>query len=254
MVSFASFARDAFAFEVCHIRIRTAMTTETCIILFIKYPEKGKVKTRLSKDLGDDVTLDLYRAFAADILATVRKTGLPLRICYAPADAGDKVKAWLGDGWEYAPQPEGDLGARMEGAFRQAFDDGFERAVIIGSDIPDLPLRIINQAVKSLAFSDAVIGPSVDGGYYLIGFHQDTFLPVAFYGIPWSSPRVYPETMALLENAELRVHGLPKWPDVDTFEDVREFMKRNASGELSGSRTMQCLEAARASLPRRFAS
>ncbi|MGZ3614475.1 MAG: DUF2064 domain-containing protein, partial [Thermodesulfobacteriota bacterium] len=97
----------------------------------------------------------------------------------------------------------------------------FKRVLLIGSDIPDLPLEFVDEAFKSLDEKDAVIGPSVDGGYYLIGFRDKTFLPRAFEKIPWSTEKIFDETMKVLENQKLTVHLLQPLRDIDTVKDLK---------------------------------
>ena len=181
-----------------------------CILFFVKYPEKGTVKTRLSRELGDDHTIELYRCFVQDMLGMLKKTDYSCRLYITPPDTEQKFRQWLGDEHLYAPQAEGDLGERMERAFQQAFDEGYERVVLIGSDIPDLPPPVIKEALRSLKSNDAVIGPSRDGGYYLIGFNDNSFLPAVFAGIAWSTRTVFEQTMDVLSEAEYNVHRLPK--------------------------------------------
>jgi rSAM/selenodomain-associated transferase 1 len=113
------------------------------------------------------------------------------------------------------------LGERMKNGFLEAFSMNFKRVVLIGSDIPDLPLEFIEEAFTSLLEKDAVIGPSTDGGYYLIGFKDKSFSPRVFEGIPWSTKRVFEETMNVSKQEELLVHTLQPLTEIDTIEDLR---------------------------------
>ena len=118
-----------------------------------------------------------------------------------------------------------DLGERMKNAFMEAFDSGFKRVVLIGSDIPGLTLEFIEEAFTSLKEKDVVIGPSFDGGYYLVGFRDKKFSPQVFKGIPWSTERVFEETMKILEREGLTVHALKPLRDIDKIDDLREFQR-----------------------------
>jgi glycosyltransferase A (GT-A) superfamily protein (DUF2064 family) len=118
---------------------------------------------------------------------------------------------------------------------------GSSRAVLIGSDIPDLPESILSEAFRSLDDHDAVLGPARDGGYYLIGFRRDTFVPDVFRGIEWSTDRVFAETRRKLEQATRSVYLLPEWSDVDTPEDLRDLKERNEGTAFAKSRTMKYL-------------
>ncbi len=218
------------------------MADQPLIILFVKAPVRGQVKSRLAASaLGDDATLELYRNFCLDILDTLKQTGIPVRICYYPPDSGNAVAGWLGPGQQYLPQEGRDVGERMDNAFRQAFSRGFSRVLLIGSDIPDLPAPLFSDAMAALLTHDAVIGPARDGGYYLIGFRNDTFAPGVFSGIAWSTGAVFEQTMAAFAHAGRRVHELPLWQDVDTIEDLKDLAARNRRSAFRASRTMSFL-------------
>ena len=214
---------------------------EECVIFFVKHPVMEKVKSRLAAVIGEDPAVEAYIRFVLDILGTLGNCGVAVRIYYSPHNAGDPVKAWLGQGYGYFRQNGRDLGERMSNAFIETFKDGFKKAVLLGSDAPDLPSSNIGRAFRSLEKSGAVLGPAADGGYYLIGFRRDRFLPSVFSGINWSTRSVFDETKKKLawHNAEAKV--LPEWTDVDTIEDLSALMKRNRTGWFSGSRTMKYL-------------
>jgi rSAM/selenodomain-associated transferase 1 len=217
------------------------MSDKFAILLFIKAPVRGQVKSRLAADIGDEAALELYKNFILDIIDTVKKTGYPFRICYYPPHAGAEVSSWLAGHYRIVPQQGSDLGERMENAFLRCFSEGFERALLIGSDLPDLAPAVLQNAMASLAEHDAVIGPASDGGYYLIGFHSRTLLPRVFQGIPWSTETVFQETMAILKKSALSVDQAPTWNDVDTVEDLRALFRRSKSSAFDTSRTMTYL-------------
>ena len=217
------------------------MPDKSITLLFIKAPVRGQVKSRLAAVIGDETALELYKNFILDIIDTVKKTGYPFSICYYPPDAGAEVSSWLAGQYRTMPQQGGDLGERMENAFIRCFSEGFERAVLIGSDLPDLTPAVLLEAMASLAENDVVIGPASDGGYYLIGFRKHTLMPRVFRGISWSTKTVFQETMAILQNSALSIHQSPKWNDVDTIEDLRALCKRNKGAEFDKSRTMTYL-------------
>lgn len=219
----------------------TDMKNTPLILLFIKEPAVGMVKSRLSASLGADAARELYRNFVLDSLASIEASGIPFRVSYHPPGAGDAVRQWLGNRREYQPQEGADIGERMERAFTQAFAGGCSRALLVGSDIPDLPPAIFTGALRGLDDHDAVIGPARDGGYYLIGFRNDTFLPEVFRGIEWSTDSVFPRTLQVLEGADRRVLRLPPWRDVDTLDDLRDLAARSHGTAFGKSRTMTFL-------------
>ncbi len=221
------------------------MDNNALILFFVKAPGRGKSKSRLAAKLGDDIAAELYRSFVLDMLQTIDRTGISSMVCYHPAEAGDEVKGWLGMERSYLAQRGGDVGERMEHAFREAFSRGWTRTVLIGSDIPDLPESLLGEALARLDGHDAVIGPAEDGGYYLIGFRNDTFLPEVFRGILWSTDAVFSMTSAVLAGAGRTLHQLPRWRDVDTVHDLEDLLARNVRTGFRSSRTMSCLAAIR---------
>jgi hypothetical protein len=213
------------------------------LILFIRFPERGKVKSRLAAALGEAQTLDIYRAFVHDTITTLKQGTHSLTIAFYPGDSGEAMIDWLGKGFEYIPQRGADLGERMESAFLNAFSGGFGRVLLVGGDIPDLSAAVIEEAWAALAKNDAVIGPASDGGYYLIGFRKETFTRDIFHDIRWSTDSVFTETMTMLAKSGRRVHILPGWMDVDTVEDLRSLFLRNRHSPFRDSHTMSCCKA-----------
>jgi len=199
---------------------------DRCLLFFIKNPQKGQVKTRLAAVLGDEMAVGVYKRFLLEMLSMLNKGTFIFYLCVYPVDALEDIKTWLGGEYLYMPQQGGHLGERMKNAFIEALAMNFKRVVLIGSDIPSLPLEFIEEAFISLEKRDVVIGPSVDGGYYLIGFRDKKFSPRAFKGIPWSTERVFGETMKVLEHEGLTVHTLKTLRDIDTVQDLRNYRSR----------------------------
>ena len=133
----------------------------------------------------------------------------------------------------------------MKNCFQRCFADGFSSVAIIGSDIPDLPPEVFGESFAALESRGAVIGPAADGGYYLIGFREETFVPEVFEGIAWSTEGVFAETLERLIRAGVGVHLLPSRRDVDTPEDLRDLVRRNRNTPFARSRTMAWLAAVR---------
>jgi len=199
---------------------------DRCLLFFIKNPEKGRVKTRLASAIGDEMAVRLYKRFLLEMLSTLNKGTFLFYLCVYPVDALEGLKTWLGQEYLYMPQQGEDLGERMKNAFMEALAMNFKRVVLIGSDVPSLPLKFVEEAFISLEKKDVVIGPSVDGGYYLIGFRDKKFSPRVFKGIPWSTERVFGETMKVLEHEGLTVHTLKTLRDIDTIQDLKNYHKR----------------------------
>ncbi len=198
-----------------------------CLILFVKYPFHGQVKTRLANSLGQITAARIYKHLVTGLLAGLETAPVNLKIFFTPADTEHKFRKWLGNNYSYAEQAGEHLGERMKNAFARVFKESFKNAVLIGSDVPDLRADLINRAFTALNKHDVVIGPSVDGGYYLIGFGADTFVPQAFEGITWGSNKVLEQTFAVLNQHKVNTALLPHLRDVDTLEDLQTFLLRN---------------------------
>ena len=204
------------------------MTSENAntVLVFVKYPTPGMVKTRLAAELGPDRAAEIYKRFVIDILETLQTLDVRFKILFSPSDAEQEFRRWLGDGYSYAAQNGDHLGQRMRNALTEAFADGLGKVVIMGSDAPDLPGDFIRQAFSSLDNCDVTIGPSSDGGYYLIGFSKDSFLPEVFDNIDWGSSEVLEQTTGTLKRHGRKVHLLDQWYDVDTLSDLEELTAR----------------------------
>ncbi len=220
----------------------------SAILIFVKAPEKGVVKTRLAATLGDEATLALYKSFVADMLAMLSGLERPLRIYFSPAGREKSVCSWLGNRYTLFPQQGRDLGEKMHNALAETFVSGVSRAILIGSDLPDLPPDIVTEAFTGLKHSPAVLGPGLDGGYYLIGFSADGFLPAVFADIPWSTAKVFARTGERFAAAGVRPQVLPPWNDIDTVADLRRLIVHARQNPSIAPHTRACLS--RLDLPR----
>ncbi|HVG45629.1 MAG TPA: TIGR04282 family arsenosugar biosynthesis glycosyltransferase [Longimicrobium sp.] len=190
------------------------------ILVFVRAPEAGRVKTRLAAEIGEEAALRIYRRLAEHAVAEARALGTEaaLRIHFTPAEGGDRVREWLGADAAYLPQEDGDLGARMRAAFEAAFAAGHPRTVIIGSDLPDLSAGVLRRALRLLDSHPAVVGPAADGGYYLLGLRG--MVPGVFDGIAWSTDGVLAATLARLAAAGCAPALLEPLRDVDVAADL----------------------------------
>ncbi|MDI6795554.1 MAG: TIGR04282 family arsenosugar biosynthesis glycosyltransferase [Desulfatibacillaceae bacterium] len=206
------------------------------ILYFAKYPEPGRVKTRLADAIGNAAAANLYRAFVEEIYLRLEKAGFEVVVFFDPPEKREAFAAWLGSPHLVAQKQTADLGQRMCAAFEHAFDLGFDKAICLGSDAPDLPLVFVRQAFEALDKVDAVIGPCFDGGYYGIGFSKNSFLPAAFCGPQWGGTKVTRKSIEILSENSRSVYLAEFWSDVDRVEDLRELNSRNlAQKSLSDS-------------------
>jgi rSAM/selenodomain-associated transferase 1 len=197
------------------------------LIIFVRKPQLGKVKTRLAAVIGNEAALCIYKMLLQHTCAVAQQTDAWKAVFYA----GEKVKndLWSGPDVSKYLQPETDLGSRMKTAFETVFADGACRVVIIGSDCPSLTADHLAQAFVALENNDVVIGPAADGGYYLLGMKK--LQADLFQNIPWSTDRVYAETIAVLQQHNLRYHTLETLTDVDEEKDLPEEWRRALNGQ-----------------------
>ncbi|MCL1463986.1 TIGR04282 family arsenosugar biosynthesis glycosyltransferase [Argonema galeatum] len=192
-----------------------------CLVIFTRYPEAGKVKTRLIPVLGAEGAAVLHRQMTESAIAQVKKLqfSLPLSL-EVHFTGGDRqlMQQWLGDDIFYRQQSEGDIGMRMASAFQIAFTNNTDNVIIVGSDCPTLKSQIIAEAFQALSQHDLVLGPATDGGYYLIGLCR--FIPDLFTGISWSTSEVFQQTLEIAEKLNLKVAYLTELSDVDRPEDL----------------------------------
>ncbi|NTW76422.1 MAG: glycosyltransferase [Syntrophaceae bacterium] len=218
------------------------MNQERCLIMFAKYPERGKVKSRLILEGYDGLAADLYRCFIEDLIDRVSKGNYSFQLAYDPPEKKKDFIELFGKDISYAPQEGKDLGMRMFKAFTDSFSNGFRSAVIIGSDSPDIPQGIIEEAFRSLNKHGAVLGPTWDGGYYLIGFSRDFVSRRFFENMLWSTSNVFEETMRRFQEDGIPVHVLPGWRDIDRADDIYCLLKESECSDFGNSRTIKFLK------------
>lgn len=194
------------------------------LIVFLKPPRQGGVKTRLAASFGPEAALGVYKALAAGVMRQTRPSrpdSYRRTVCFSNDDerARDEVAAWFGKEALEA-QVKGDLGARMSTAFANAFARGAKRAVIVGSDCPAIDEGKIEDAFSELDRRDVVLRAAADGGYTLIGLKEPH--PELFEEIPWSTPLVLRLTLSRAESRGLRTRVLGTDVDVDTADDLRD--------------------------------
>lgn len=208
--------------------------TPQALLLFAKAPIPGQVKTRLCPPLTDDEASSLHGSFVLDSLerskAAIQQGKLALDRFIACAPSAEHVFfKILGErhGVGLLDQIGDDLGARMHQASAELFARGYRRVLILGTDLPSLPLTIYAEALSLLDRHDMVLGPAEDGGYYALGLTRPA--PKLFEGIAWSTPTVATDTLARAESLGLTVGHLPRWRDVDTFDDLQALIAEAAA-------------------------
>lgn len=189
---------------------------KAAIIIFVRHPELGKVKTRLAAEIGDDKALEVYKLLLAHTFQLIKSISYPVFIFYT--DSIREQDLWNGVFIHKRLQVGDNLGDRMSNAFKYVFGEGFTKAIIIGSDCYDLTREVIEQAFLNLNKNDAVIGPAKDGGYYLIGMNAP--FKDLFQDIEWSTSSVYQRTIEKSKQQNLLISILIELSDVDTVDDI----------------------------------
>jgi rSAM/selenodomain-associated transferase 1 len=190
------------------------MTTELLIIM-AKYPTRGRVKTRLARDIGAKAATELYRSFLAHFAREFVDAPFAVEWRYTPARA--PFRRIVGKQFTIRPQPEGNLGERMEAIFDESFTQGFRRVVMIGTDAPEVGVKIVLRAFRLLKVHRAVFQPTLDGGYALVGLSAMTDI---FSRVNWSTPRVMAQTRQRMRRAGADFAELSPTYDVDISDDL----------------------------------
>jgi hypothetical protein len=214
------------------------MLKPNTLLVVAKHPVPGQTKTRLCPPLSHAQAADLYECFLRDTLDLMRQVANVQRmIGFLPEDAGDYFHLLAPD-MELTRQVGASLGERLDHLLTEALASGSGRVVVMDSDSPTLPAEYLSQAFDLLEEADVVIGPTRDGGYYLIGMKQPQ--PRLLRQVQMSTPRVLADTLALAEAAGLAVSLLPAWYDVDTIADLhyldREIAGMNVNGNAPATR------------------
>ena len=186
------------------------------VAVFLDAPRLG-VKPRLAAEVGERHALRLYRILAARTLEAIERAGLDATVWFAPPDAAATMRFWLGQGRRLVPQASGDMGARLATSLR-AVSPG-RGWLLVSADCPGLDAALLEGAATHVARGDPVLGPTLDGGYYLLGGVAP--LPDLFSAMPWGSGRVLGETRARLARAACVWHELATLRGVETAADAR---------------------------------
>jgi len=194
------------------------MLSSTALVIFVRNPIYGQVKTRLAKDIGDERALAIYLQLLEHTLQITRVLSFRKFIYYA--DEVSDYDLWSVPGYTKRKQHGNDLGERMLNSFKELFDQGFNRIIIIGSDCLQLQTENLQEAVTLLESNTAVIGPASDGGYYLLGLTK--LYPDLFVNKPWSTDQVFAKTIDDFNNQGISYALLEELSDIDDITDLEE--------------------------------
>lgn len=214
----------------------TLIKMKDFIIVMAKKPEPGKVLTRLAKDVGINTACELYQCFLADLFQRLRKYSLPFMIS---CDSQDSVSYFRNFSPESIIVQKGStLGERIFSTLQESFLKRIDKAVLIGSDSPDLPIGYLKKAFRELSFHDLVLGPSDDGGYYLIGCHKSSLDYRIFKDVSWSTKNVWHQTIKNIQTTAFSHSILNKWYDIDDKKDLKKFYS-NSSNSYENYKTIR---------------
>ncbi len=203
------------------------MNTQESVILFTRFPQPGKVKTRLIERLGPQGAADLQKQMTEQVIRRIQPTlharSIQLQIYYCGGSC-QEMSDWLGHENNLYRQQGDDLGRRMKHALSRTIRQGAERVLLIGSDCPAIDAHIISSGLEQLAGHDLVLGPAMDGGYYLIGLRAGSKEYAGlFTGIDWGTDQVLLQTTAEADRKRLSHALLPRLHDIDGPEDLVYF-------------------------------
>ncbi len=190
---------------------------ETPLAVFARAPSSDAVKTRLAAILGPEDRRTLHRAFITDLLSAAASVDALAPELWVTGELSDPFLEELSDRYPLFPQPRGDLGARMAAALGGMIARR-GRGLIVGTDLPTLPPAFLKRAARALDQTALVLGPSADGGFYLVGAQAE--VPPIFEDIRYSTPHALADTLLRAREAGLEPHLLPPWYDVDTPTDL----------------------------------
>lgn len=194
------------------------MNDKNLLMLFVRNPELGKVKTRLAASVGPEEALAIYMHLLQHTKQITEQLAMDKAVYYS--NEVEQHDLWPNDKYKKQVQADGDLGEKMAAAFQNAFDQGYTSVVIIGSDCHQLTPEIIEKAFEELKIHEVVIGPALDGGYYLLGMNH--LHPELFQNKRWSTEHVFPDTLYDIERLHLSHKVLPELSDIDHVEDLDE--------------------------------
>jgi len=220
------------------------LNNRDAIILFLRYPERGKMKTRLAREIGDDLAFDLHVCFIRDLLNTLRAVNAET-IIVGTGTTGKGPPGIFGKSIRLVQRGH-DFGERLYNAFGDVFSRGFDRAVLIGIECPGLSAGYIRQALGELGDHDAVIGPDRVGGYCLIALHERSLRADFFKNISWGTSRVLVETVGRIEDALMELSILDQMERISGVEDLARLAGEGVSAP---RHTRQFLEQHRDILP-----
>ncbi len=198
---------------------------KNAVIILARNLEAGKVKTRLAKTLGNDFALQFYKLCSEKIFEESKKLiaeDITVHLFYAGEQTDRQLIDRAGFPFSIYRQQGDNLGSRMKNAFNKIFNENAAKAIIIGTDVPDLDSGFIIDAFNMLDTNDAVIGPAADGGYYLLGLKRP--FDVLFDKIAWSTGSVFNNTVMKMRKSKIKYRIMPELNDIDTVEDLMRWL------------------------------
>ena len=194
------------------------MNSKNLLLIFTRNPELGKAKTRLAKTVGDETALEIYKFLLQKTQSITKKIAADKAVYYSVKVRENDI--WDATIYQKHQQKGGNLGIRMHNAFQESFNTGYQKVLIIGSDLYDLTPKIIEEAFIQLDKHDVVLGPALDGGYYLLGMKK--LHEQIFKNKKWGTETVRKDTLKDLQDK--KVFLLETLNDVDVYEDIKDHL------------------------------
>ncbi len=204
------------------------------LLVFVKLPVARRVKTRLQPELSPALAASLYRAMVDDVFTALeRPERWDLIAFFSPPEQERAFREWLPDSTGLVPQSGTDLGERLASAFEWSRAHGHSRTIIVGTDMPTLGSSVVSDAFVALEHAEVVLGPSTDGGYYLVGLKEPRH--ELFEDVDWSTPEVLEQTIARIDSTGATYHLLQERTDIDTWQDALIVLEEIISRDPDGS-------------------
>ncbi len=204
------------------------------LLVFVKLPVAGRVKTRLQPELSPALAARLYRAMVDDVFTALERPGRwDLFAFFWPPEQERAFREWLPGSPRLVPQAGTGLGERLADAFEWSHAEGHSRTIIVGTDMPTLGSDVLSDAFDALERAEVLLGPSTDGGYYLVGLKEPR--PELFEDVSWSTPEVLEQTIARVDGVGATYHLLPEKTDIDTWQDALAVLEEIISEDPDGS-------------------
>ncbi len=216
------------------------MEYKDCLVILSVYPEKKKIKPRLTRDLDPELVSELFYLFVPEVIDRFKYGEYDFKLCFYPEHYRDSFIKWLGGEIDLIPQSGRKMNEKIKNCFETLFEMGYERVIVLTSDTPDLPYLTVEKGFLALDNNDAVIGPSTDNSFYMLGLNKSIYRPEIFEDVAVGTGIEFLTIYNRIKDRSVLV--MPKRNNIDVVEDIQIFMNAENRNMPSNSPTIQFLE------------